>query len=175
MRLWKQILATLGIDAKRLRIAWVSAAEGSRFATIIADFTTQLRELGPLWRIKEEDEKRLRVKLASAKELVPYLKLVESSKLIRLLNSSQTEADEVFRQKETERLYRELVEEKLVLSEIMSLLKERESSADEISEILDLSRSEISRCLGIAAKKGLVKWASGRFSVAPEGGGSTKP
>ena len=174
MRLWKEILTHIGINAERLRIEWVSAAEGVRFATIITEFTAQLQELGPLWDAKGEDAERLRLRLASAKALVPYFKLVKSNKLAGSLDSIRTEADEIFNQKEIERLYRGLVEEKLVLNEIMCLLKEKQYSVEEISEVLHLSRSEVSKCLGIAAKKRLIRWASGGFTAALAGGGPTK-
>ena len=44
----KRLLSYLGIDPGRVRLDWVSAAEGSRFAQIVTEFTEELRELGPL-------------------------------------------------------------------------------------------------------------------------------
>jgi coenzyme F420-reducing hydrogenase delta subunit len=40
-------LEFLGIERDRFRIEWVSAAEGQRFAQIVADFVKKLKELGP--------------------------------------------------------------------------------------------------------------------------------
>jgi len=37
----------LGIEPGRLRLEWISAAEGIRFAEIINEFTEQVRQLGP--------------------------------------------------------------------------------------------------------------------------------
>ena len=37
----------LGIGEGRLRLEWISAAEGSRFAQVINEFTDQVRALGP--------------------------------------------------------------------------------------------------------------------------------
>ncbi len=42
------IIEQLGIDKKRLRLEWVSASEGKRFAELITEFTNQVKELGPL-------------------------------------------------------------------------------------------------------------------------------
>jgi F420-non-reducing hydrogenase iron-sulfur subunit len=36
----------LGIEEGRLRLEWISAAEGARFAQVINEFTDQVRELG---------------------------------------------------------------------------------------------------------------------------------
>ena len=37
----------LGIEDGRLRLEWISAAEGVRFAEVINEFTDQVRALGP--------------------------------------------------------------------------------------------------------------------------------
>ncbi len=50
--LLKRILSEYGIEPERLRLEWVAASEGERFARIVDDFTEQLRKLGPL-AIKE--------------------------------------------------------------------------------------------------------------------------
>ena len=41
------IVKLLGIDEGRLRLEWISAAEGARFAQVIYEFTDQVRALGP--------------------------------------------------------------------------------------------------------------------------------
>jgi F420-non-reducing hydrogenase iron-sulfur subunit len=48
--LLKKMLAQLGIEDKRVRLDWVSASEGDRFASIINEMTEQIKELGPLSR-----------------------------------------------------------------------------------------------------------------------------
>jgi F420-non-reducing hydrogenase iron-sulfur subunit len=48
--LLKKMLAQLGIEDKRVRLDWVSASEGDRFAAIVNEMTEQIKELGPLSR-----------------------------------------------------------------------------------------------------------------------------
>ncbi|MHA1310143.1 MAG: hydrogenase iron-sulfur subunit [Candidatus Helarchaeota archaeon] len=43
----QEIIKLMGIDPKRIRLEWVSAAEGMKFANLIGDFTNQIKELGP--------------------------------------------------------------------------------------------------------------------------------
>ena len=43
----KNVVKLLGIDEGRIRLEWISAAEGVRFAEVINEFTDQVRELGP--------------------------------------------------------------------------------------------------------------------------------
>ena len=44
----KQLLEQLGLEAGRVRLEWVSAAEGDKFAKTVTEFTEQIRALGPL-------------------------------------------------------------------------------------------------------------------------------
>lgn len=45
-----KLLEQLGIEPERLRLDWVSASEGDRFAAIVKEMTGQVKELGPLRR-----------------------------------------------------------------------------------------------------------------------------
>jgi F420-non-reducing hydrogenase iron-sulfur subunit len=44
----KRLIAGFGIDPRRLRLEWVSASEGDRFAQVVNEFTEEVRRLGPL-------------------------------------------------------------------------------------------------------------------------------
>jgi F420-non-reducing hydrogenase iron-sulfur subunit len=65
-------------------------------------------------------------------------------------------------------LFRELIADKLAISQIMLLLQERPLSTGEISEILGLTPSEISRHLNSSARQGLVRYEESqkRFAFA---------
>ena len=43
----KNVLESLGIEPERLRLEWVSASEGDRFATVVKDMTEEIKKLGP--------------------------------------------------------------------------------------------------------------------------------
>jgi F420-non-reducing hydrogenase iron-sulfur subunit len=43
----QELVKILGIDPARLRLEWVSSAEGGRFAEIAREFTEQIISLGP--------------------------------------------------------------------------------------------------------------------------------
>jgi len=45
--LLKKMLAQFGIENERVRLDWVSASEGDRFAKIVNEMTEQVRKLGP--------------------------------------------------------------------------------------------------------------------------------
>ena len=48
IHLLRKMLGDFGIEPERVRLEWVSASEGARFAQVVADFTKTLKELGPL-------------------------------------------------------------------------------------------------------------------------------
>ncbi len=45
--LLRKMLAQLGIEEERLRLDWVSASEGDRFASLVNEMTEQIKKLGP--------------------------------------------------------------------------------------------------------------------------------
>jgi len=51
----KAVIKLLGIDEKRLRLEWISAAEGGRWARIIDEFVGEITRLGPLTLMKREE------------------------------------------------------------------------------------------------------------------------
>lgn len=57
--LLKRAISELGLDPRRIRLEWVSAAEGQRFAKVITEFTEEIKKLGPnplkLNGVKNED------------------------------------------------------------------------------------------------------------------------
>lgn len=49
--LLKKVIKQFGLEDGRLRLDWVSASEGDRFAQVVNEMTEQVRKLGPLnWK-----------------------------------------------------------------------------------------------------------------------------
>ncbi len=47
----KKMIGQFGIEPERIRLEWISASEGDRFAKIADEFTAQIKNLGPLqWK-----------------------------------------------------------------------------------------------------------------------------
>jgi F420-non-reducing hydrogenase iron-sulfur subunit len=45
--LLKKMLAQFGVEDERVRLDWVSASEGEKYATVINEMTEKIRSLGP--------------------------------------------------------------------------------------------------------------------------------
>ncbi|HBX70163.1 MAG TPA: hypothetical protein DEH25_12490 [Chloroflexi bacterium] len=53
MPILQALLEFVGLEPQRLRLDWVSASEGERFARIVAEFVEGVRDLGPIqWRVE---------------------------------------------------------------------------------------------------------------------------
>jgi len=47
IKMVKKLLALTGLEPERLKLEWVSASEGQRFARLVSEFTEQIKNLGP--------------------------------------------------------------------------------------------------------------------------------
>ena len=55
-RLLQRLLRQMGIEEQRLRLEWISAAEGDRVRVVINEMVEQLKALGPLRRPAPEPQ-----------------------------------------------------------------------------------------------------------------------
>jgi F420-non-reducing hydrogenase iron-sulfur subunit len=157
MYLCKKLMRHVGIDPRRLRLEWISAAEGSRFAEIMSDFASQIKELGPLGQGEGIDAAGLKFKLAALNRLIPYVKLVEREKL-RIPERSEEAYKAFYESVATDQLFGDLIADKLAVSQILMLLEESPLSTREISERLGLNPSDVSRHMNDSSRRSLVRY-----------------
>ena len=138
----------------------MSSGEGILFTQVTNDFVKKVKELGPL----DKDE-GLKFKLEAATKLVPYIKLVEREKLRAPARSEQAYL-EFYNSDELDRLFSELILDKLAISQITSLLREKPLSTGEIAETLGLNPSEASKYLNSSSRQGLVRYDEGQKCYA---------
>jgi F420-non-reducing hydrogenase iron-sulfur subunit len=167
VHLARKILGLIGVSPERLGIEWISASEGSRFAEVMSAFAGKVRALGALGRGEGLDEGVLGLRLEAASQLIPYLKLVERERL-RVPKKSEKSYEEFFGSEETDGLIRDLVADKLAMSQILLLLREQPLSTGQIAERLGFEASEVSRVMNASSRQGLVRYdADGkRFALA---------
>ena len=161
----KKIMEHIGLNPERLRIEFMSSSDGIRFAALANDFSRKVKELGPLGTSEGIDENGLKFKLEAVNKLVPYIKLVERERL-RVPVKSEEAYNKFFTSDELNRLFNELIVDKLAISQIMVLLRERPLSTGEISETLGLNPSEVSRHMNSSSRQGLVRYDESRKCYA---------
>ncbi|RLC81289.1 MAG: methyl-viologen-reducing hydrogenase subunit delta [Chloroflexi bacterium] len=161
--LCKKIMTHIGLNPERLRIEFMSSGEGIHFTKVANDFVKKVKELGPLDKGEGIDE--LKLKLEAATKLIPYIKLVERERL-RAPTRSEEAYREFYNSDELNRLFSELILDKLTTSQITSLLRTSPLSTGEIAEILGLNPSQVSKHLNSSSRQGLVRYDEGRKRYA---------
>jgi coenzyme F420-reducing hydrogenase delta subunit len=165
--LMRKVLAHIGVNPERLRIEWVGASEGVRFAEIMNDVSKKVKELGPLGTAEGIDTKKLAFKLEAVNNIIPYMRLVERERL-RMHFTKEEDYRKYYASDELNRLFKELIADKLMVSEIMLLLREGPRSGEEISKILGLNPSDVSKHVNMSARQGLVRFDDSQRVVLPQ-------
>ena len=106
--LCRKIMEHIGLNPERLRIEFMSSAEGILFAEVMSEFGNKVKELGPLGKGEGIDQNGLKSKLAEITKLVPYIKLVKNEKLASRLENPE-EYDKLFTKDEIDRLFSEVI------------------------------------------------------------------
>ena len=156
----RRLMAHIGLDPQRLRIEFMSGADGNLLAELCDDFTAQIKALGPIGRSEGIDPNHMKLKLAAVTKLVPFIKLVERERL-RVPTKSEAAYRDFFTNDEVKRLLDEIISGPLAMSQITALLRESPLSTGEIAEALNLSPSEVSRYMKRSSRHGLVKYDTG--------------
>jgi NADH-quinone oxidoreductase subunit E len=103
--------------------------------------------------------------MKTLQSMIPYIKLVEVERLrVRLKSVEAVEA--FYDSDEFDTMFRELIADKLAICQIMALLREKPRSTGELSQLLGLSSSEISRHVNIAARQGMCRFDESQNLIA---------
>lgn len=153
----RRLLEHMKLNPERLRIEFMSSSEGQHFAEFSNEFVNKIKELGPIGKGEGIDKADLDLNLKAASQLIYYLRLVEGERLRTHFNTME-EYEQFYSSEEFDKLFRELIADKLAINQIMLLLQKRPLSTAEISEILGLSPSELSKHLNNSAKQGLLRY-----------------
>ncbi len=163
----RKLLEHMGLNPERLGIEFMSSSEGQHFAEFAGSFVNKIKEIGPLGKGEELERNELDLKLKAALQMIYYFRLVEGERLRAHFNTME-EYEEFYSSEEFNNIFRELIADKLAINQIVLLLQERPLSTAEISEILGLVPSELSKHLNNSARQGLVRYDEnqGRYTFA---------
>jgi len=153
----KRLLKHIGINPKRLRTEFMSGADGNLLAEYTDHFSGEIKELGPLGTSEGLSRDELKIKLEAARKLIPYLRLVERERL-RVPEKTKKAYTEFFESYETKNLFDKIVSDKLAISQILLLLKDKALSTSDIAQNLDLNPSDVSRHMNTSSRQGLIKY-----------------
>jgi len=140
MHMTKQILKKIGIEPDRLYLDWVSAAEGKRFSEAIADFTNQIKNLGPITKNKDFKDR-----------LLIGERIVESVRLRWLVGKERelVEKGNVYNEKIDEKEIKDIISgninKEYDIQRILILLENKPHTVLNIAKELNISTSNAAR------------------------------
>ncbi len=165
--LCRRIMERTGLRPERLRIEWMSAGEGVRFAAVMNEFSGQIRSLGPVGTGEGLDPERLREGLEAWIAIVPYLRLVLRERLTPAERSEEAYL-RFFEGGEADRILEEAVFARWMEARLALLLRQGPLGAEQLAARLGLDPAEVSRHLAACASRGLVRYDPGgnRYALA---------
>ncbi len=152
----KRLLAKAGMDPNRLRLEWVSASEGERFAKLIRDFTEEITALGPSPVGGEEPA------LERLENLYVAKNISEDFRLRALLGKELelVEKGNVFGRKfdkaEFDRIVDAAIEDEFARCHILLMTKYQRLTAEKIAEKTGLTPRKVLQHLVTLRERGLI-------------------
>jgi F420-non-reducing hydrogenase iron-sulfur subunit len=132
------ILEHAGFDPKRLRLEWISASEGDRFAEVVGGFTRDLTKLGPSPLAGKKPDPLVRMRLNAA------LRVVEDFRIRALISKDYkltTEGNvygEVLEENYVKDTILEAMEAEYTRNQILIQTRGKAMSVNEISAAIDV-------------------------------------
>ncbi len=159
--LCKKLMGHIGLNPDRLRISFMSGADGNLLAELADTFARSVRELGPIGSGEGVAWEVLKGRIDAVRNLVPYIRLVERERM-RIPEKSPDAFAAFFTGADFDRLFDELIARPLAMGRIAALLAQEPMSMARMAEELGMHPSEMSRHIGDSTRQGVVRYDPGR-------------
>ena len=156
IKMLKKLISQTGLESERLRLEWVSASEGARFAEIIKDFTNQLKNLGASPLAGENPDKTILAGMIAAKAVVGASRLRTLVGRERTLIEEGNVYDEKVGQEEFDEVMDESIDAEYIRNRIHLLVKDKPMSVESLARHLGLNPKNVLRHIVVLRQRGLV-------------------
>lgn len=131
VKLAENLLELAGVEPERLRLEWVSAAEGEKYSQVITSFVNKVKELGPTPVSKD---KKLVTRMEAAVDAAKYFRLKTlTSKEVKLTGKGNV-YEEVVDPKEYDLMIERAIEDEYQKSLILTLSNHEARSVKELAK-----------------------------------------
>ncbi len=104
--LCKKIMEYLRLNPNRLRMEFLSAADGNKFAATVEDFTNEIKSIGVFGKSEGfENTDDLKSKISKVMTLVPYIKIVTREKLLAPISRNREDWEDIFTVEEIREMF----------------------------------------------------------------------
>ncbi len=144
IELTQKLLSLTDLENGRLRLEWVSAAEGQRFAQVVNDFTQQIQDLGPT-PIKAGDDKSKKLinQLQGAKLAAANFRLRSVVSRQRMLVDDGNVYGDKISEEEMDKIFDEIIHDEYIRNRILLKVSHGPSTVEEISEEINIDTEEV--------------------------------
>jgi coenzyme F420-reducing hydrogenase delta subunit len=143
IKMLKRLLALTGLELGRLRLEWVSAAEGQRFAQIVTEFTNQIKKLGPSPVSGKSPNLKVLENLQAAKNAASDFRLRVLVGRERELTEKNNVYAEKISQEEFDAVLDSAVEAEFIRHKIHLLTRDRPLPVKALAEATELKPAEV--------------------------------
>lgn len=155
IKMLNKVLASIGL-AGRLRLEWVSASEGARFAEIVQDFTSHVRSLGPSPLRKERRDPNVLEAVQAAKRAVEDFRLRALVARERKMVEEGNAYGEEVSQEEYDRMMDDAIAAEYMRSRIYTVLVKEPMSAKQLAKHLGLDAERVLEHIVVMKRRGLL-------------------
>jgi NADH-quinone oxidoreductase subunit E len=155
IKMLKRLLTPLGL-AERLRLEWVSASEGTRFAEVVRDFTDHVKVLGPSPLRKEKLDPKKLDELQAAKKAVEDFRLRALVARERKIIEEGNVYGEEKSQEEFDKIMDDALSAEYIRNRIYLLLEKEPMSTKHLSKHLGLENKKVLDHIVILRRRGLI-------------------
>jgi F420-non-reducing hydrogenase iron-sulfur subunit len=143
IKMLKRLLALTGLELGRLRLEWVSASEGQRFAQIVTEFTNQIKQLGPSPVSGKSPNLKVLENLQAAKNAASDFRLRVLVGRERELTEKSNVYEEKIPQEEFDAVLDSAVEAEFIRHKIHLLTRGRPLPVKALAEATELKPAEV--------------------------------
>jgi len=156
IKMLTKLLALTGLETERLRLEWVSAAEGQKFAQVVTEFTEQVRKLGPSPVSGENPSPEILGNLQAAKNAASSSRLRVLVGRERELVEKNNVYNEKLQQQEFDALLGEAVETEFMRQKIRILTKDKPFSVKDLAQVVNMKPAYVLCQIVDMRRKGMV-------------------
>jgi NADH-quinone oxidoreductase subunit E len=143
IKMTKQLVKKAGLEPERLRMEWVAASEGERFAKLMREFPEQIRSVGPSPLSGDKPDEKLLANINAAKEAALDFRLRAIVAKERKIVEEGNVYDEKKTQEEWNEFMEDAIEAEFERKRLLGLIKEAPMSVKDLAKEINLSTDRI--------------------------------
>ncbi len=156
IKMLKKLVALTGLELDRLKLDWVSASEGQRFAQIVTEFTEQIKKLGPSPLSGKTPDQKILENIQAAKNAASDFRLRVLVGRERELTEKKNVYGEKISQEEFDSLLDEVVTAEFIRHKFCLLTKDKPFSVKELAKVVNMKPGTVLRHIVNMRRKGMI-------------------